>query len=411
MAHERKNMELIKVAIVFVVILVLLNKRLPLFLGMLAGTVLLVLFFGIDIMTALTTGGQSMIAWSTWEVVIALYVITLLQRTLEKRQHLQLAQNSLNGLIKDRRFNAGLASVFIGMMPSAAAVTICGQIMDDTAGKYLTKEEKAFCATYYRHLPEGVLPTFPLIIIACTLSGVPVGSFLLVMLPMVAVLFALGFLFYLRKVPKVDAESASVNQNISKAENLKNLAKSLWTIFFAILVIIVFGLPTWLAVVGVILVSIFVNKFKPEELKEMVISAFEWKPLLGTIFVFVFKDMLVATGLLEILPDYFAMLPIPAFLTLALLFFFGTLVASSTAVGSAFIPLAFSMIPDGGVVLLVLLMGFSYAAAQMSPTHVCLAVIMEYFGVTMGSVIKKTLPVVGSYCVILLGYYLLIGLF
>ena len=294
-----KTMELIKVAIVFIVILVLLNKRLPLFLGMLAGTVLLVLFFGIDLVTALTTGGQSMIAWSTWEVVIALYVITLLQRTLEKRKHLQLAQNSLNGLIKDRRFNAGLASMFIGMMPSAAAVTICGQIMDDTAGKYLTKEEKAFCATYYRHIPEGVLPTFPLIIIACTLSGVPVGSFLIIMLPMVAVLFALGFLFYMRKVPKVDEEAgASQTQTKSKSENLKNLAKSLWTIFFAILVIIVFGLPTWLAVVGVILISIFVNKFNMDELKEMVISAFEWKPLLGTVFVFVFKDMLVATGLL-----------------------------------------------------------------------------------------------------------------
>ena len=105
------------------------------------------------------------------------------------------------------------------------------------------------------------------------------------------------------------------------------------------------------------------------------------------------------------------MLPIPNYLTLALLFFFGTLVASSTAVGSAFIPLAFSMIPDGGVTLLVLLMGFSYAAAQMSPTHVCLAVVTEYFGVTMGAVIKKILPVVSTYCVILLGYYLLLGIF
>ena len=56
--------------------------------------------------------------------------------------------------------------------------------------------------------------------------------------------------------------------------------------------------------------------------------------------VFVFKNVMVDTGVVDRLPDYFGRLPIPTFLTLALLFFFGSLVASTTAVGTTFVPLA-----------------------------------------------------------------------
>ena len=93
--------------------------------------------------------------------------------------------------------------------------------------------------------------------------------------------------------------------------------------------------------------------------------------------------------------------------TLALLFFFGTLVGSSTAAGTAFTPLAFTMLP-GGVSLLVLLMGYSWSAAQLSPTHLCMAVACEDFGVTMTSFIRKTIPMVLIYLAVITGYYLLL---
>lgn len=400
---------MVKVAAVFAVVLILLNLKLPLFLGMLGGAALLAVLFGISVPDFGRIFVNSLTSWETWEVVIALYVIMLLQQMLVKRKHLELAQESLNGLGHERRLNAALAAIFIGMMPSAAAVTICGKIMDDMAGDSLTRPEKAFCANYYRHIPEGILPTFPLIIIACSLSGVPVASFILGMLPMVFVLGGLAFVFYLRKVPKTDPNKRQDSQPTkSKKESFKGVVQGLWTIFVAILVIILFDVPTWLAVIGVIVVNIFVSHFDLPEMGEMVVGAFQWKIILGTIMVFVFKNVLVFTGMVDKLPDYFNRLPIPTFLTLALLFFFGSLVASTTAVGTTFVPLAFTMLP-GGMPLLVLLMGFSAAASELSPTHVCLAVVSEYFDISLGALLKKTLPVVLSYCIILTGYYLILS--
>lgn len=399
-------MELIKVVVAFAVVFTLLNLKLPLFLGMLGGTALLLVLFGISIPDFFVITLDSVTSWSTLEVVIALYVINVLQGVLARRNRLELAQQSMNRLLSDQRLNTALASIFIGMMPAPSAVTICGQMMDDMAGDHLNKAEKACCASYYRHITEGVLPTFPTVIIVCSLSGVPASSFVLAMLPMVAVLILLGFVYYLRKVPRSSPQS----DGTSKRESLFQLLSSLWTILAAILLIVLFRVPAWLAVTLVIGVALLVERFSLQETQKLLLKAFDWRVMLGTFTVFIFKDTLLFTGIFERLPGYFSALPIPMFLTLALLFFFGTVVAGSSAVATAFTPLAFQLM-DGGVPLLILLMGFAYSGSQISPTHICLPIVSEYFGISLGALVRKTLPLVLTYCIILVGYYFLLTIF
>ena len=72
------------------------------------------------------------------------------------------------------------------------------------------------------------------------------------------------------------------------------------------------------------------------------------------------------------------------------------------------LPLAFATVPGAGVPLLVYLMATGYAAMQISPTHMCLAIVTEYFGVSMGALVRKTLPVIAVFCLMLTGYYLLL---
>ena len=65
------------------------------------------------------------------------------------------------------------------------------------------------------------------------------------------------------------------------------------------------------------------------------------------------------------------------------------------AVVAAFIPLAYTMIPDGG-------------ASQLSPTHICTAIISDYFGVTFFATVKKLLPLFLLTVLIACGYYMLL---
>ena len=62
----------------------------------------------------------------------------------------------------------------------------------------------------------------------------------------------------------------------------------------------------------------------------------------------------------------------------------------------------------GGVFLLALLINVSFASSQLSPTHICTAIISDYFGVTFFATVKKLLPLFLLTVLIACSYYMLL---
>lgn len=165
-------MALIKVLIIFVVILALLNKRLPLYLAMIFGSLLMIMMFRLPLATAGQTALHTLTGWDVWSVNLAMYVISVLVYELDLRHRFEDAQRAMNGLMRDPRRNTSLACMFIGLMQGPATVTICGGMVDTMAGDHLKNDEKAAVATYLRHIPEAMVPTFTGVIVACSISGI-----------------------------------------------------------------------------------------------------------------------------------------------------------------------------------------------------------------------------------------------
>ena len=165
-------MALIKVLIIFVVILALLNKRLPLYLAMIFGSLLMIVMFRLPLATAGQTALHTITGWDAWSVNLAMYVISVLVYELDLRHRFEDAQRAMNGLMRDPRRNTSLACMFIGLMQGPATVTICGGMVDTMAGDHLKNDEKAAVATYLRHIPEAMVPTFTGVIVACSISGI-----------------------------------------------------------------------------------------------------------------------------------------------------------------------------------------------------------------------------------------------
>lgn len=396
-------MALIKVLIIFVVILALLNKRLPLYLAMIFGSLLMIVMFRLPLATAGQTALHTLTGWDVWSVNLAMYVISVLVYELDLRHRFEDAQRAMNGLMRDPRLKTSLACMFIGLMQGPATVTICGGMVDTMAGDHLKNDEKAAVATYLRHISEAMVPTFTGVIVACSTSGISISSFFVWMLPMALLTLLAIYLVYLRRVPRTVGETGR-----SKKECVRLLLRSLWSLLLAIAVIIVFSLPTWAVVAVVAAVNALVEKFSAQEVRDAVVKGFGLKSLLGITMTYVFKDLLVLSGVIDVLPTYFEHLPIPVFLVLVILYAFGTLVAGSSAAAAAFIPLAYTMIPDGGAFLLALLMNVSFASSQLSPTHICTAIISDYFGVTFFATVKKLLPLFLLTVLIACGYYMLL---
>ena len=399
-------MDIIKLLIVFAVLIIALKCKLKLFMAMLAAIVASILLWQIKPIDCLSLLWSATWNWNNFTVLLVLYVITFLQRLLERRSQLKKAQLDLNGIFNNRRVNATLAPIFIGLLPSAAAAIICGDIVSEACGDDLETDEKAFVTSYFRHIPESFLPTYSSVIIMSSLCGVGVGSFVVGMVPLVAVLYILGYLFYVRKIPKATGTPPSDN----KWRDALNLAKHLWSLIAIIGLILLFNVPVWISILIITVLCWFVYRFPAQEFPEIAKSAFEPVLIVNSYLILVFKEFLTFTGVITALPALFSTLPIPAFLIFALIFFFGTVVSGSTAIIALCTTMAFAAVPGGGMPLMVLLMSFSYAAMQVSPTHVCLTVVADYYQTSLGGIIKKTIPVLLCFCPIAIVYYLLLSI-
>lgn len=332
----------------------------------------------------------------TINLVLAFYSITFLQRMLEKRDHIILAEESLSNLFNSRRINAMIAPFIIGLLPTVGAVLIASPIVNNACGDYLSTEEKTFVTSYYRHISEAFLPTYGSILLALSLTGIDMTAFVLAMLPMVIILFLLGYLFYVRKIPKEIGLCTATDKNL----DIKNLFISLWSLALTIVIILIFKIQVYIAVVPVILLSLYINRFTWAEMKPIFISAIEVRLILTTVMIMIFKEFIFHTGVIERLPGYFSLLPIPSIIIFGLIFLFGPLIAGSQTMIALALPLAYASIPNGGLALMIFLMSILYISMQVSPTHICLAVVVEDYGVSFIDLVGKSIPVLISFIII-----------
>ena len=408
--------DIIKLLAIFAMLVIVLRLTKYLSLAVGCAAALTAILYRIGFVETIILVGKGLTRTTTIYTVLAFYTITFLQRMLEKRKRLVMAQQALSGIFNNQRVNASLAPILIGMLPSPAVATICGSIVKEATGDSLPEDEKAFVTSYYRHIFESFLPTYNGIIISTTLSGIALSSFLTGMFPMVLVLVSLGFVFYLRKVPKETGLPPSKN----KLKDVWILVSNLWTIIFVVVMVMtlngrpvigILGMP-FAAVSIAIVLDIFVDKYSWTDIKPMFRSAFEAKLIVNTLTIMMFREILEYSNVIGVLPSAFQNLPVPTFLMYVIIFFFGTVISGQQAIIVVGIPMAFAD-PHvaGGMPLLVLLMSTAYAAMQISPTHVCLAVVIDYFKIGMGALVKKTLPVILTFLVIASGYYLLLTSF
>lgn len=409
-------MKLLYLVIMFAIIIVMLNlkprirgekRKMSLSVAILSGTLAAILFYQIPPLRVGELAVHTIFNWNeTISLCLVTYLITFLQRMMERKHHLSQAQVALSAIFNSRRVNATVAPMLIGLLPSPAAAFIAGDMVKSASDGYLDREEQTFVTSYFRHISESCLPTYTSIILALSLSGVATSSFLIGMLLPVVMLFVLGYLVYVRKIPK----DTGLPKEEYVGKRWLQLVQSLWAIALIIVLILAFDLPVYLAVAVSVVLYFFVNRLKFSEVRPYFRSAFEWNIMSNVVVVMFFKNILAESGVINLLPDFFQQLPLPLPIIFALIFLVGTVIAGSNGIIAMCIPMAFASIPDGGAPLLILLMCSSYIAMQVSPTHICLTLIAEYFRTSLGSIVKKTIPVLTGFVIFLIPYYYLLTL-
>lgn len=397
-------MDLIKLVIVFAVVIGLVANKKSMSTAVIIGSIACWILYKIPANVGAITVANTVTSLTVLKMIGVMYVITFMQRMMEKKNAINTARDGLSGLFNSRWVNCAAAPIFIGLLPSPNAAFIAGDMVEASASEYLSKEEMAVTTSYFRHVSEAFLPTYQNIILALAITGYSASQFVIGMIPMVIVLIVLGILFFLKgKVPNKTGQANTTD----KKEDIKKVAE-LWPILATIVLIVAFNIDTLYAAIRVIVVYFFVGKFKAGDVAPFFVSAFESKIVFNTLAVYIFKNFLELSGAIKLLPGFFSQFPIPTFLIFVLIFLFGTLVAGSMTMTASVLPVAMESVPNAGLPLVCLLMMISYIAMQISPTHICLSIVSEHFDVSLGDMVKKTIPLLVVFTIIAIAYYLLL---
>ncbi len=400
------DMNLLKLILIFAVIVAIIWIKKPLHWAFIAGIAATMVLCMIPINESGQVIWGTISDWSKMAIVLDIYLITFLQRLLDKRQQIQKAQVDMVNLFNNRIVNALLIPIIIGFLPSPAALILCGQIVDQATGEYCDPKQKAIITSYFRHIPESFLPTYPVILLLCGFSGLPISQFVLAMIPPVIVLFLAGYFFYLRKLPTKSDQPITA----TKKEAAISLFKHIWSLILIMVLIMGVGLSVEISLAIVLLLCFFVYRITPKEILELLPKAIDKVMLLSTLFIFIFQGFLSHAGIMDSLVQAFQQLPIPTYLAFLLLIFVGSVLTGAQGMIAVAAPLAFAAIPGFGIPLVMVLGCFAWAANQLSPTHVCVVVAANYFKVNFSDMVKKVLPALSVYLVFSFAYYHVLNL-
>ncbi|GEM_PF-1003003 len=385
----------IKILIILAVMILILSRKKPLFMAMVAAIILTGFLFVGNIVDFLKYLGLGCVASSTIEILVIVFLIIVLERCMDANDHMKRILSGLQGLFKSRRVAVASVAAFIGIVPSMGGALLSAPLIEQACkGADVKPEYKAYANFYYRHIAEMVLPTYATNLLAVQLSGISINVFIKTMLPF-SVLFILLGLPTLKHIP--NDFTAQTQNPLAKINALKDLVFGIWPIFAILLAVLVLQMSVWLATLIVLAILVIKNQqWQPWVLGRLVTGALKKQKFLlpSVLSVFLFKEVLVRSGAIDAITPFFFKLPIPEFLVMFILaFIISYLTGLMMTVMAICIPLAAAM--AGGSIempMLMLLVMASAVGNMITPTHICLPLSVEYFNTSLGKVIKLLLP-------------------
>lgn len=400
-------MELLKLALIFVLILIFLGIKKPLYLVMAGASVLLGLLFAMPAADWLRVVGRSMLSPGTLEVLFIIWSVMLLEGLMGENGYLDRMMRAVDQLFRSRRVSLISMPMLIGFLPSAGGALFSAPLVDTAAqGLDLSPERKAQINVYYRHIMEIFFPTYPATIVICNIAQAPLGSFALLTLPVALLALVLGLIMV------KDVRGGGKREKAGNlGRRLSAFVLALWPFLLLLALIMVFKAEVYIACFASLLAVMVATKMKPREFLPLVKTKTKWRLLLMALTVMVFKDVLLGCGAVDALPQIIAQLPIPPLVVFSLMSLFIGMITGVTFSSSAItMPLVIAALPGYTLPMVAFIHLSSYVGCQLTPTHLCISISAEYFKANLEKVIAGYAPYyLAIYAVSYLAYGLWLG--
>jgi hypothetical protein len=388
-------LEIIKLALILILVISMTMFRIDLFYALFAGSVLTGLLFhhGMGLFSDLYSTITNL---NVLTLMIAFLFVFYLSNLLTDSGILSNMLVSLEKLIKDTRFVIISLPFMIGLVPAPSGAVISAPFVEEFGNRMGLKPEKKLVINYwFRHITEYLNPVYPGPILAVTILGITFKDLFLLNMPIMVFDFVLGFVMFVAfiKSKKMNAEKAT-------GKDIRVVLNGVLPIFIAILLPIVVKLNLAISIAISIVLIVIVNKIKLSLLRGIIKKSLKYDLLLLILSVMFFKAVLENSKAIELVSNAFLEYHIPHFLLVILL---PLITGFITGITIGYVGLAFPLLlPFFGADLNLAMLAYvsGYVGVLASPTHLCFSVTQKYFSASYAKVYKSTLPALA----ILLGF-------
>ncbi len=403
---------LVKLALIFILIIVLIRQKLSLGAALTIGAIILGLWFRLSPFKVCISVIDSLTSIETIILFLVITLILVLSHSLETSGQMRRLLDSFGGISQNTRLNLALFPAIIGLLPMpGGAVFSAPMVYEISRKENLSARRKTLINYWFRHIWEFFWPLYPGVILTCALSGIDIGTFILIQFPLTPFMACVGYFTLLRSVP-VQKESAPRPPAGDRRRFLLELIPILIVIGGAIIfgtVIYIIG-NVWvpfkevrkeIPLIIALITSVFwvwrYNRMAVMDIKAIFLN----KSLLSMLFmiagIMIFQGVLKDSHAVSEISQSLTSARVPVILVIVILpFLVGTVTGISVAFVGATFPIIFSLIAgtpmaDQLHAYTVLAFCSGYLGVLLSPLHVCLVLTCEYFHTTLMQIYRRLL--------------------
>lgn len=432
--------DIIKVFIAFVLIVLLLRWKINLGGAMAIGAISLALFYQLPVSESTGVFLRTVTAYTTIQLIVALGLIMVMENIMRKTETFSHMMDALRKVVNDTRVVLAAPPAIIGMVPSIGGAYFSAPLVEEASSALsITPERKGFINYWFRHIWEYVLPTYPGILLASAVTGIPLNRLILYQAPFAVMVILSGAIFCFKGIKrKMGDENETLmplqgtkhenvipakagiqngsnrldscfrrndnglggfsgeNKNLTEVksgEDLRSLILSLLPIGTIIILVALFHIDIALTMLLVTSGLFIYHRYSLKRIMSTLRESISWKILLIIIGVILFKEMLDATGAVDGISHFLTRTGFPLIVLFFVLpFLVGFLTGLTIAFVGATFPLLISMTggsPATGEIAFAFASGFT--GVMFSPVHLCFVLTGEYFRADRGAVYRYIL--------------------
>lgn len=377
-------LDLIKISSVFLIILILLRKKIHVGIVMLVASVAVIFFYKMSFYSIKLTVMNFISDPVTIKLTFALSFIRMFELILREQNVLSNMMETIKNIFRNKKIVTVSMPLLIGLVPSVGGAYFSAPMVDEaTRNTNISAEEKGFINYWFRHPWEYILPLYPGILLASAITKIELHNLIIANLVYAVLIVITGFLF------------AMHNLKGSTISEKKFSLKGLWSfmpLIAVLLLVVIFHVELHYTLIGIVVFLLIFYRYNLRDILRVIKHGFSLDMILLIVGVMFFKEVMENSGAVKLLSSFFLQKGIPVLpLIFVLPFVTGILTGLTLGfVGSTF-PLIVSISGQSiGAISFAFSAGF--IGVLLSPVHICLVLTREYFKADIGGIYKMMAP-------------------